>query len=285
MTAPAGRPSQGPAAGALQVQQDPGDTALPASVRYAGAPSPGRKLLVAGGCGGIGRALVSEALALGLKVAVLDLAASIAAHPDPRVTSVAFDATDPASVEEAVSQAALALGGIDDCVNLVGFMTPMRPLAETPPELWHEVIRGNLDSAFLLSRAVLPHLHRSQGGSLVHTASGLGAWPRPNYGAYGPAKAGLLLLMRELALENAPSVRINAVAPGAVDTAFLRGGTGRSDEQQASSLDEATYRKLVPLGRIATPADVVGPILFLLSPAASYMTGQTLFINGGAYMP
>ena len=250
-----------------------------------GVPAAGRRLLVAGGCGGIGRELVSQALALGLRVAVLDLASSIAAHPDPRITSIAFDAADLVSVDGAVAKAAEALGGIDDCVNLVGFMTPMKPLAQTSPPVWDEVIRGNLDSAFYLSRAVLPHLQRGDGGSLVHTASGLGAWPRPNYGAYGPAKAGVLLLTRELALEHAPMVRVNAVAPGAVDTAFLRGCTGRSDEQQASTLDEAVYRKLVPLGRIATAADVVGPILFLLSPAAGYMTGQTLFINGGAYMP
>jgi len=167
----------------------------------------------------------------------------------------------------------------------VGFMTAARPLAETPVAVWREVIAGNLDSAFHLSQAVLPHLHRGQEPALVHTASGLGAWPRPNYGAYGPAKAGLLLLTRELALEHAPQVRVNAVAPGAVDTAFLRGGTGRSDERGATALDEAAYRKLVRLGRIAEPSDVVGPILFLLGPASGYMTGQTLFINGGAYMP
>jgi 3-oxoacyl-[acyl-carrier protein] reductase len=105
------------------------------------------------------------------------------------------------------------------------------------------------------------------------------------YGAYGPAKAGLLLLMRQLALENAPHVRVNAVAPVPVDTAFLRGGTGRSDEQGEPPLPTEVLAKLAPMGRMATPEDIVGPVLFLLSNASAYMTGQTLFVNGGAYMP
>jgi 3-oxoacyl-[acyl-carrier protein] reductase len=245
----------------------------------------GLRVLVAGGMGGIGRELVGQCQALGMQVVVADLAASIARHGRAGLPSVAMDAKDAASVQQAVDQAAHALGGLDACVNLVGYMSAAQPLAQTEVSVWDDVLRGNLDSAFYLSRAVLPHLHRSEQASLVHVSSGLGAWARPGYGAYGPAKAGLLLMMRELALENAPKVRINAVAPGAVDTAFLRGGTGRSDEAGQARVDPASYGQVVPLGRIAQPMDVVQPILFLLSPGASYMTGQTLHINGGTYMP
>ena len=88
----------------------------------------------------------------------------------------------------------------------------------------------------------------------------------------------------QLALENAPGIRVNAVAPGAVDTAFLRGGTGRSHQDAPARLNPQSYGQFVPLGRIAQPQDVVGPILFLLSPAAAYMTGQTLYVNGGTFM-
>lgn len=245
----------------------------------------GLKVLVAGGMGGIGRELVGQCQALGMQVVVADLAASIARHGHTGLRSVAMDAKDAASVQQAVDQAAADLGGLDACVNLVGYMSAAQPLAQTEVAVWDDVLRGNLDSAFYLSRAVLPHLHRSPRASLVHVSSGLGAWARPGYGAYGPAKAGLLLMMRELALENAPKVRINAVAPGAVDTAFLRGGTGRSDEAGQARVDPASYGQVVPLGRIAQPMDVVQPILFLLSPASAYMTGQTLHINGGTYMP
>lgn len=245
----------------------------------------GLRVLVTGGMGGIGRALVAQCESLGMQVVVADLPDSIERHGRPGLRSIPMNAKDAASVQAAVDHAVRELGGLDACVNLVGYMSPAQPLAQTSLDTWDDVIRGNLDSAFYISRAVLPHLQASARASLVHVASGLGAWARPLYGAYGPAKAGLILMMRELALENAPRVRINAVAPGAVDTAFLRGGTGRSDESAAPRVDPQSYGQVVPLGRIAEPMDVVQPIVFLLSPGAAYMTGQTLHINGGTYMP
>jgi 3-oxoacyl-[acyl-carrier protein] reductase len=244
-----------------------------------------QRVLLVGGCGGIGRALAQAALQAGAQVAVLDLPISIERHPLPGVHLFPLDAKDPASVDQAVSQAAAQLGGVDACVNLVGFMSEPQALADMPTAVWQEVMHGNLDAAFYISRAVMPHLRASAHGSLVHISSGLGAWARPMYGAYGPAKAGMLLLMRQLALENAPHVRVNAVAPGPVDTAFLRGGTGRSDEKGAPPVPTEALAKLAPMGRMATPQDIVGPVLFLLSSASAYMTGQTLFVNGGAYMP
>ncbi len=249
-----------------------------------GSSSP-LKLVLAGGCGGIGRAVALEAKRLGMDVAILDLPASIERHHVEGLSHFALDAKAPDSVERAMTEAAKQLGGIDACVNLIGFMTAPQSLASMSIETWQDVIHGNLDAAFYLSRSALPYLHQSGRASLVHIASGLGAWARPNFGAYGPAKAGIILLTRQLALENAPTVRVNAVAPGAVDTAFLRGGTGRSDEQAASSLDPSSYGQVVPLGRIAEPKDIVGPVMFLLSEAAAYMTGQTLHVNGGTYMP
>lgn len=246
---------------------------------------PHLKLVLVGGCGGIGRSLALEALRQQMDVTILDLPESIERHRVEGVAHFPLDAKDPDSVERAMAQAAQLLGGIDACVNLVGFMAEAQSLASTSLETWQDVIHGNLDAAFYISRSALPFLHRSDRASLVHIASGLGAWARPNFGAYGPAKAGIILLTKQLALENSPSVRVNAVAPGAVDTAFLRGGTGRSDEQKASSLDPVSYGQVVPLGRIAVPKDIVGPVMFLLSEAAAYMTGQTLHVNGGTYMP
>ncbi len=244
----------------------------------------GLRLVLAGGCGGIGRHLAGQAAALGAQIRVLDLQASIERHGQ-ELPCIAMDAKDPASVDAAMAQAASELGGIDACVNLVGYMSEAKALQQTATEVWQDIMRGNLDAAFFISRAALPRLPRSDRASLLHVASGLGAWARPMFGAYGPAKAGMILMVRELALENAPKVRVNAVAPGAVDTAFLRGGTGRSDESAAPSLDPNAYGKVVPLGRMAVPQDVSDPILFLISPAASYITGQTLQINGGTYMP
>jgi len=269
----------------MQLSPQPTPTGSASSPVWSANAFRGMRLLVCGGCGGIGRTLAGQALALGMDVVVMDLQASILRHRQEDLQYVPVDATDPASVEQAVGTSVGLLGGLDACVNLVGYMSAPLPLAQTDTAVWQDVMRGNLDAAFFLSRAAIPHLRGSSRASLVHVASGLGAWARPLYGAYGPAKAGLLLLTRELALENAPGIRINAVAPGAVDTAFLRGGTGRSDEAAPSRVDPQSYGQVVPLGRIAQPQDVVDPILFLLSPAAAYMTGQTLHINGGTYMP
>jgi 3-oxoacyl-[acyl-carrier protein] reductase len=87
---------------------------------------------------------------------------------------------------------------------------------------------------------------------------------------FGPYRPGVLGLTRSLAIESAPRVRVNAIAPTAVDTAFLRGGTGRSDERAPSQVDLETYVKAIPLGRVATPEDIVGPILFLLGPRRAH---------------
>ena len=126
---------------------------------------------------------------------------------------------------------------------------------------------------------------RVNGGSMVNVVSGLASNVRPHYGAYGASKAGLINLTKTLALEEAPKVRVNAVGPSAVDTAFLRGGTGRSDENEPISLNIENYVKITPLARMALPEDIVGPIMFLLGSDSSFMTGQTLWVNGGGYMP
>ncbi len=236
-------------------------------------------MAILGGCGGIGRALTNAAARIGYDCVVLDLPVSIEAHP-PHCPSVAVDATSESSVAAAADQLPRPLAGF---VTLAGFMSENRTVAETEPEIWREVLDGNLTATFLAARAFAPKIE--DGGALVLTGSGLGHNARPGYGPYAISKAGIAALTRQLALELAPGVRVNCVAPSAVDTAFLRGGTGRSDEDQPVELDLAAYARAIPLGRIAEPEDVVGPILFLLSGASRYMTGQVLHVNGGAYMP
>jgi 3-oxoacyl-[acyl-carrier protein] reductase len=249
-------------------------------------PPAGARLAVTGGCGGIGRALVAAALADGLEVAILDLPASIERHPPPwEALSISFDATDEQAVAAAFGEVARRWPALDGLVNLAGFARERIPLADTRAADWEEVIAGNLRSAWLASRAALPLLAKGGAPAIVNAASGLAVRSTTGFGPYSAAKAGVLGLTRSLAIELAPRVRVNAIAPTAVDTAFLRGGTGRSDERAASLVDLETYAKSVPLGRVATPEDVVGPILFLLGAAARYMTGQTLHINGGLLTP
>ncbi len=170
--------------------------------------------------------------------------------------------------------------------NLVGFAREKALIEDVPDELWHEVVDGNMHSAFYISRAAMPLLRKAGGAAIVNTSSGLALKATPGYGPYSVSKAAILALTRLLAQEGAPHVRANAVAPGAVDTAFLRGGTGRGgdDAGTAARLDVDAYLKTIPLGRLASVDDVTGPILFLLSAASGYITGQTLHVNGGLLM-
>lgn len=244
----------------------------------------GDLLAVLGGCGGIGRSIVERAREQGYDVAVLDLPASLAAHPAPEGTlCIAVDATQDEQVVEAARTLREHKRTLKGFVNTCGFLTQRVPTLETPPDDWSVTLEGNLSSAFYSARHFAPLI--SQGGSMVMTGSGLGASPRPDYGAYAVAKAGIAALTRQLALELAPNLRVNCVAPSAVDTAFLTGGTGRSQESNTSILDRDAVAASIPLKRLATPEDIAGPILFLLSDEARYITGQTLYVNGGAFMP
>lgn len=240
----------------------------------------GRHIAVIGGAGGIGRALVADLMAAGDAVTVLDLPASLDRHQPP-CRALPLDVRSEASVAEA---AAAAGTGFDGLVNLAGYNAALMPLSAMPPDYFDDVLAGNLRGVFLSTRAFLPLL----GGpapSVVLIASGLAQFVRPGYGAYAAAKAGVIALAKTFAHEAAPRVRVNVVAPGLVDTAFVRGGTGRSDEAGPPVVDFDAYARMLPLKRLALPADVTGPIRFLLGPDSAYMTGQVLWVNGGGYMP
>ena len=246
----------------------------------------GRRICILGGCGGIGRSLVAACLENGDDVAVLDLKTSLARHPPPAAAyAIEVDGADEASVARAFAAVSGRWPALDGFVNLAGFMIAVQPLAQTPIGDFDVTIGGNLRTAFLTCKAAMTLLEKGEGASLVNIASGLGGFIRAQYGPYAAAKAGIIALTKTLALEHAPRVRANAVAPGVVDTAFLRGGTGRSEERNSSTIDIPAYSALIPMRRVATPEDIAGPIMFLLSAQSAYMTGQTLWVNGGNYMP
>ena len=249
-------------------------------------PPAGSRIAVAGGCGGIGRLLVQALLERRCRVAVLDMVPSLNAHPPPAdVLTLTADATDAGQVERAAGVVAGDWGSIDGFVNLCGYAPPRVPIAEYDADTWRSAVDVNLHAAFLLSRAFMPLLERGDSPALVHVASSLAVRAAPGYGPYAASKAGMLALTRTLAEENAPAVRVNAVAPCAVRTEFIAGGTARSGAPGKPLLDIDAYGKALPLGRAAEPEDVVGPVLFLLGPGAGYMTGQVLHVNGGLWQP
>jgi NAD(P)-dependent dehydrogenase (short-subunit alcohol dehydrogenase family) len=245
-----------------------------------------RRIGFLGGCGGIGRAVVAHCISSGDDVAVLDLKSSLARHPPPSgAVAIEVDGSVEASVSAAFESIRTLWGALDGFVNAAGFLITKQNLADTPAAEFDATIDGNLRTAFLCCKAAMALLEAGEQPSLVNIASGLGGFIRPQYGPYAMAKAGMIALTKTLALEHAPRIRANAVAPGPVDTAFLRGGTGRSMEDEPISLDIAAYNAIIPLKRVATPEDIVGPVVFLLGSQSAYMTGQTLWVNGGAYMP
>jgi NAD(P)-dependent dehydrogenase (short-subunit alcohol dehydrogenase family) len=246
----------------------------------------GRRLCILGGCGGIGRSLVKAGIAAGYELAVMDLAAALARHPPPPGTlAIEIDGSDEASVTRAFDLLGGRWGALDGFVNAAGFIVARHSLSDTPAHEFDVTTNGNLRTTFLTCKAAMNLLEKGNAASLVNIASGLGAYIRPQFGAYAASKAGMIALTKTFALEHAPRVRANAVAPGPVDTAFLRGGTGRSDENAAPNIDIDAFKALTPMRRIAVPDDIAGPVLFLLGPDSGYMTGQTLWVNGGAYMP
>jgi len=261
------------------------------------APATGYRLAITGGCGGIGKRLVDVAVAQGLKVAVIDLPDSLERHTMPDgVVTIPYDArTDTGAADAFATLGNEWNGALDGLVHLPGYMSPPKMIADLEIAEIDEALSINLRSAFLAAQAALPLLHKGAeetggGSGMVFAASGLATLVEKTTGTYSAAKAGIIALAKGLAKENAPGIRTNCIAPAAVDTPFLRGGTGRggdtvpANEQGMAGMDNSAMLATIPLGRIAVTDDIIGPILFLLSENSRFMTGQTLYINGGRLM-
>ncbi|MDR3631319.1 MAG: SDR family NAD(P)-dependent oxidoreductase [Desulfocapsaceae bacterium] len=258
------------------------------------APAKGSRILVVGGCGAIGRPLVSSCLTAGLNVAVFALPRSLKAYPPPsEAMTFPVDAADEKSVAEAFETLHKRWDALDVLVFLVGFMTvPPRPIPELDAQEWDEIMDGNLRSAYLINRYALPMLRSAGTASIVNVGSSLAYNPLRGVSAYAAAKAGLVTLTKSLAVENAPHIRANLVAPSAIDTRFLAGGGGTRGEASAEAGGDAWFRKMndayvptIPMGRIAQAEDILGPILFLAGPSAGFITGQVIHVNGGRLTP
>lgn len=255
-------------------------------------PAADARVIVIGGCGGIGRAYVDGVVASGCRVAVLDRPSAIeAAPPPPGIRVFPVDATDEGLLAEAFHAIDAEWGGLDVLTHVAGINPRQARVEEIDGAEFDRVMAVNLRSAVACARLGLPLLRRSGSAAMLFVSSGLALNPEPTYGSYAMSKAGLIALVKTLAKENAPAIRVNVVAPGVVDTAFLSGGTGSGGRAGArgwfDDLGDLRDRILasIPLGRMAVAEDVSGPMLFLSGDAARYMTGQVLYINGGRLMP
>ena len=262
-----------------------------------------RVALVTGAARGIGLAIAQWFDARDWRVALLDidneqLQRTFAQWPRrERALALHADVSNPAQVADAVRQTEAAFGRVDALVNNAG-VAVFKPLLQTSFDEWRRVMATNLDGAFLCTQAVAPLMLRqaplgrperldpprgdasvrNQGarscGSVVHIASISGLRASTLRVAYGTSKAALLHLMRQQAAElGAQGIRVNAVAPGPVDTAMA--------QQVHTPEIRAGYHAAIPLGRYGTPQEIAEAVGFLCTDAASYVNGQVLAVDGG----
>src|SRR4051812_14574368 len=236
----------------------------------------GARALVTGGASGIGRATARRFLEEGAQVALVDIDGDLLSKTAADLGDVqtyVVDVTDPVAVDRACIDAAAALGGLTVVFNNAGIGDQVKVHA-TPPERWRQVVSVCLDGVFHGIRSAVPLIRESGGGCIVNTASISGVRPAAGEGAYAAAKAGVAALTATAALEYAPAVRVNAIAPGMIRTGLtdpLLDLPGASEFMKAKT----------PLGRIGTPDDVADAVVFLCSPLARFITGVNLVIDGG----
>lgn len=238
----------------------------------------GELALVTGGASGIGLATVRRMAEQGARVAVLDVdgegARAAAAEVDG--CAAVADVSDPEACTAAVTELAGALGGLTVLFNNAGVGSAM-PLHRYPDEEWQRLLGVNLAGTFHCIRAAVP-LMRERGGSIVNHASVSGVRPTRFEGPYSAAKAGIISLTMDAALEYAPAIRVNCVSPGMIETP-LTAGVLANDELR-SVVEAAT-----PMGRVGTADDVANVVVFLASPLAGYVTGQNVVVDGGSFLP
>ena len=232
-----------------------------------------RTVLVTGAAAGLGEAIARLADAQGYRVGVFDMsldAAQAVAGSLAQGVALAGDVRDVDAVEAALD----TLGTVDALVNNAGILRT-GPLIEHSVDDFRLVIDVNLNGVFVVAQAVAKRLRASGGGAIVNLASINGIHPSPNCGAYAAAKAGVMGLTQQMSVEWGEfGIRVNAVAPGFIDA-------GMSAPFYADQKVRERRGGAVPLGRLGSAQDVAESVLFLLSDAAAYVSGQTLTVDGG----
>jgi len=244
----------------------------------------GKVVLVTGASRGIGKGIAVAFAREGASVALIGrnaatleetAAACRAARDDARTLPIVADVTDPAAMDAAVNQTIAALGRLDAAVANAGKAEDALIVRSKPDHL-DEMLSVNLKSAYYLVASAARPMMRQRGGAIVLISSIVGIAGNAGQAAYASAKAGLLGLAKSVAKElGSRNVRVNAVAPGLIETAMVE---KMPDEARAR------YLNTIALGRAGTVDDVSGVVTFLCSDAARYVTGQTIVVDGGFLM-
>ncbi len=240
-----------------------------------------RRVIVTGGARGLGAAFVAALASAGARVVFGDVlheeGVRLAARLGGHVHFVPLDLADEASIAAFVAEAAQWLGGIDALVNNAAITNSGGRLAEDlGVDTWDAVMNVNVRGSWRMSVHALPYLRESAGAAVVNIASDTALWGAPKLLAYVASKGAVIAMTRSLAREfGAHGITVNAVAPGLTEVEAT---------EYVPAERHAHYRAGRAIERAQVPADVTGPVLFLLSDAARYMTGQVLPVNGGFVM-
>ncbi|MFA5883490.1 MAG: SDR family NAD(P)-dependent oxidoreductase [Acidimicrobiia bacterium] len=247
----------------------------------------GKRTLVLGGGYGIGRASALLLARAGAPVVVADLdparADAVAAEvTDLGVAALAIsgDVTDRARAESLVDDAASFHGGLDVVINMIG-LAAWGSLFELDDDAWDLDLARNLRHHLWTGRAAARHMiDQGTGGALAMVASVSGIYGAPSHAAYGAAKAGVMSLTRTMAQEwGRHGIRVNAVAPDMIATPRIKAQT----QAAAHDANARTLESRQPLGRMGEPEEIAGPLVFLVSELSSFVTGQTIIVDGGTH--
>lgn len=247
------------------------------------APLRDKVAVVTGAASGIGRALARALAATGARVVAVDRDGpgleETCSEIDEAALPLAVDLLKHGAEDEIVERTVDAFGVLDVLVNCAGVF-PTSPALELPVEEWDHVLGLNLRAPFLCSRAAARWMvGERRPGNIVNIASSAGTVARPGIAHYAASKAALIMLTRVLAIEWAEhDIRVNAVAPGLVETPGVTEGLLDTEEGRQEHL-----RKLdrIPMARLGEPSEIAEAVLFLASDNSSFVTGHTLFVDGG----
>ena len=249
----------------------------------------GKTALVTGAGRGIGRAIALALAREGAQVAVLDIGRESAEGVRREVEALgvkglafATDLTRRAEVERAIEDLVAQWGQLDVVVNNAGW-DKMQPFLDSDEATWDRIIGINFKGLLYVCKAALPHMiKRGAGGRVIDIASDAGRVGSSNEAVYAGTKGAIIAFGKTLAREMARHrITVNTVCPGITETGLLQGM--REESEKNARVIEAIGRA-IPLGRIGEPEDIAGAVIFLASPEAGYITGQTLSVSGGLTM-
>ena len=248
----------------------------------------GKVALITGGGTGIGEATGRRFVAEGAKICIVGRRAEqlqrvAESLPQGTVLTCPGSVTEPEDIERMVTKTLTIAGKIDILVNSAG-VSERGSVTESDPAEWRKTIETNLVGPYLLMRAVIPHLIKNGGGSVINISSLGGMRSIPHTSAYSASKAGLIMLTQQAALDYGPDrIRCNVVCPGLVKTPMIEGPFTSMAETIGSDLQSiyGAASKGVPLRRLAEPDDIAGSCSYLASDDSSYVTGVTLIVDGG----